>query len=84
MPHNAKHLNRLLLVSSKRITRSSRNRKTEFISAFVHYLFHHQLVKNILVVSQSHEAVNTTVERIRQRFTGYKQDVSIVRISNKA
>ena len=58
--------------------------KTEFISAFVHYLFHHQLVKNILVVSQSHEAVNTTVERIRQRFTSHKQDVSIVRISNKA
>ncbi|MFI8145043.1 AAA domain-containing protein [Acinetobacter sp. ABJ_C5_2] len=58
--------------------------KTEFISAFVHYLFHHQLVKNILVVSQSHEAVNTTVERIRKRFTGYNQDISIVRISNKA
>ncbi len=58
--------------------------KTEFISAFVHYLFHHRLVKNILVVSQSHEAVNTTVERIRQRFTSHKQDVSIVRISNKA
>ncbi|MDC4399552.1 AAA domain-containing protein [Acinetobacter baumannii] len=58
--------------------------KTEFISALVHYLFHHQLVKNILVVSQSHEAVNTTVERIRQRFTRYDQDISIVRISNKA
>ena len=58
--------------------------KTEFISAFVHYLFHHQLVKNMLVVSQSHEAVNTTVERIRKRFNSYNQDISIVRISNKA
>jgi len=58
--------------------------KTEFISAFVHYLFHRQGTKNILVVSQSHEAVNTTVERIRQRFDNNEQNLSIVRISNKA
>ena len=39
--------------------------KTEFIAAFVHFLFEKQNVKNILLVSQSHEAVNTAAERIR-------------------
>src|SRR5690606_17266685 len=39
--------------------------KTEFIAAFVHYLIEKQQTKRILLVSQSHEAVNTAAERIR-------------------
>lgn len=57
--------------------------KTEFISALVHFLFQSDQVGNVLVVSQSHEAVNTTVERIRSRFQANNQDISILRISNK-
>ena len=41
--------------------------KTEFIAAFVHhYLIEKQNTKRILLVSQSHEAVNTAAERIEK------------------
>ncbi|MFW7344285.1 AAA domain-containing protein, partial [Pollutimonas sp. H1-120] len=39
--------------------------KTEFIAAFVHYLIEKQGTERILLVSQSHEAVNTAAGRIR-------------------
>jgi tRNA A-37 threonylcarbamoyl transferase component Bud32 len=58
--------------------------KTEFISSIVHVQFQTKLVKNVLVVSQSHESVNNTVERIRNRFIQQGEDISILRISNKA
>lgn len=57
--------------------------KTEFISILAHYLYDKQNVSNILIVSQSHEAVNTSVERIRQLCTEYDTPLSIARISNK-
>lgn len=38
--------------------------KTKFIAAFVHYLFHRLGISNILLVSQSHEAVNNLGEAI--------------------
>ncbi|MEI2514368.1 AAA domain-containing protein [Acinetobacter soli] len=57
--------------------------KTEFISILAHYLYDKQNVSNILIVSQSHEAVNTSVERIRQLCTEHKTPLSIARISNK-
>ncbi|MCS6205672.1 AAA domain-containing protein [Shewanella baltica] len=57
--------------------------KTEFIAAFVHYLVEKQQVKNILLVSQSHEAVNTAAERIRKHCLTLDTPIDIVRFSNR-
>lgn len=57
--------------------------KTEFISAFVHFLFEKQNVKNILLVSQSHEAVNTASERIRRHCQRLGTPLELVRFSNR-
>ena len=57
--------------------------KTEFIAAFVHYLFDVQKVQNILLVSQSHEAVNTAAERIRKHCQRLGTDLQLVRFSNR-
>lgn len=57
--------------------------KTEFIAAFVHYLFDVQKVRNILLVSQSHEAVNTAAERIRKHCQRLETDLQLVRFSNR-
>ena len=57
--------------------------KTEFIAAFVHYLIEKQNVHNILLVSQSHEAVNTAAERIRNHCRNLGTDLEAVRFSNR-
>ncbi|PIT47024.1 AAA domain-containing protein [Snodgrassella alvi] len=57
--------------------------KTEFIAAFVHFLFTQQSVQKILLVSQSHEAVNTAAERIRKHCQRLEKNISIVRFSNR-
>ncbi len=57
--------------------------KTEFIAAFVHYLVEKQNTKRILMVSQSHEAVNTAVERIRKHCARLNTDLEVVRFSNR-
>jgi len=57
--------------------------KTEFIAAFVHYLIEKQQVNNILLVSQSHEAVNTAAERIRKHCLRLKTPLDVVRFSNR-
>lgn len=57
--------------------------KTEFIAAFVHYLFEKQNTNNILMVSQSHEAVNTAAERVRKHAIRLKTPIDIVRFSNR-
>lgn len=57
--------------------------KTEFIAAFVHYLVEKQKVKNILLVSQSHEAVNTAAERIRKHCVRLGTPLDVVRFSNR-
>ncbi len=57
--------------------------KTEFIAAFVHYLFDVQKVRSILLVSQSHEAVNTAAERIRKHCQRLGTDLQLVRFSNR-
>jgi|LSQX01.2.fsa_nt_gb serine/threonine protein kinase len=56
--------------------------KTEFISAFVHYLMTEGNAQHILLVSQSHEAVNTAVERIRKHCSRLETPIDIVRFSN--
>lgn len=57
--------------------------KTEFIAAFVHYLIEKQNVKNILLVSQSHEAVNNAAERIRKHCARLHTPLEVVRFSNR-
>ena len=56
--------------------------KTEFIAAFVHYLFEKENIKNVLLVSQSHAAVDTAAERIRKHSTRLGTPLEIVRFSN--
>ncbi len=56
--------------------------KTEFIAAFVHYLIEKQGVNNILLVSQSHEAVNTAAKRIREHCNRLDTCLEMVRFSN--
>ena len=57
--------------------------KTEFIAAFVHYLIEKQGTKRILLVSQSHEAVNTAAERIRKHCARLDTELEVVRFSNR-
>ncbi|MCU7281717.1 AAA domain-containing protein [Pseudomonas peradeniyensis] len=57
--------------------------KTEFIAAFVHYLIEKLDVKRILLVSQSHEAVNTAAGRIRKHCKRLGTDLEVVRFSNR-
>lgn len=57
--------------------------KTEFIAAFCHYLISEEGARNILLVSQSHEAVNTAAERIRAHCRRLETDLDVVRFSNR-
>lgn len=57
--------------------------KTEFIAAFVHYLVEKLGTQRILLVSQSHEAVNTAAERIRKHCNRLKTPLDVVRFSRK-
>lgn len=58
--------------------------KTEFIAAFVHYLFEKQNTQSILLVSQSHQAVNTAAERIRRHCRRLTTELDVVRFSNRS
>lgn len=57
--------------------------KTEFIAAFVHYLIEKQHAHRVLLVSQSHEAVNTAAERIRKHCARLNTQLDVVRFSNR-
>ncbi|MDO8778037.1 MAG: AAA domain-containing protein [Burkholderiaceae bacterium] len=57
--------------------------KTEFIAAFVHFLIETHTVRRILLVSQSHEAVNTAAERIRKHCGRLGTPLEVVRFSNR-
>lgn len=57
--------------------------KTEFIAAFVHYLIEKQNVQRVLLVSQSHEAVNTAADRIRSHCSRLDTRLEAVRFSNR-
>lgn len=56
--------------------------KTEFIAALIHFLFERANVNNILLVSQSHEAVNNAAERIRKHCQRLDTPLEVVRFSN--
>lgn len=49
----------------------------------MHFLVEKEQVKNILLVSQSHEAVNTAAERIRKHCARLNTPLEVVRFSNR-
>lgn len=54
--------------------------KTKFIASFVHLMLSRGLASNVLLVSQSHEAVNNAMERVVQLAGDNGMDAIMVRI----
>lgn len=54
--------------------------KTKFIASFVHLLLSRGLARNILLVSQSHEAVNNAMDKVAGSLRASSMDVSMVRV----
>ena len=54
--------------------------KTRFIGALVHYVLTHGLAKNVLVASQSHEAVNNAAEAVLNLFGKDRDTLSMIRV----
>jgi tRNA A-37 threonylcarbamoyl transferase component Bud32 len=58
--------------------------KTHFIAALAHYALTHGLARNILLASQSHEAVNNAAEAVLKLFAGEDEVPSILRVGNES
>ncbi|MES2282526.1 MAG: AAA domain-containing protein [Pseudomonadota bacterium] len=54
--------------------------KTKFIASFVHLLLSRGLASNILLVSQSHEAVNNAMDKVVSLVRGSGLDATMVRV----
>lgn len=54
--------------------------KTKFIASFVHYALTKARLRNVLVLSQSHEAVNTAAERILQVAAKLDGSIDLLRV----
>ena len=54
--------------------------KTRFIGALVHYALTHGLARNVLVSSQSHEAVNNAAEAVLNLFGTDRDRLSMIRV----
>lgn len=54
--------------------------KTKFIASFVHLLLSRGLAHNILLVSQSHEAVNNVMDKVAGSLRASSLDVPMVRV----
>lgn len=54
--------------------------KTHFIGALVHYVLTHGLARNVLVASQSHEAVNNAAEAVLSLFGPDRDVLSMIRV----
>jgi hypothetical protein len=57
--------------------------KTRFIAGLTHYALTKRLAKNVLLSSQSHEAVNTAAEAVLKLFRNSEQEASILRVAMK-
>ncbi|KSB91737.1 hypothetical protein AS593_06860 [Caulobacter vibrioides] len=57
--------------------------KTHFIAALVHYALTKGLARNILLASQSHEAVNNAGEAVLKLFADASEPPSILRVGNE-
>lgn len=58
--------------------------KTKFIASFVHLLLSRGLADNILLVSQSHEAVNNAMDKVAGSLRASSLDASMVRIGQQS
>lgn len=58
--------------------------KTLFIAALAHYALTHGIARNILLASQSHEAVNNAAEAVLRLFVGQEEQPSILRVGNES
>jgi serine/threonine protein kinase len=54
--------------------------KTRFIGALVHYVLTHGLARNVLVASQSHEAVNNAAEAVLDLFGKDRDALNMIRV----
>lgn len=57
--------------------------KTRFIAALAHYALEHGLAANVLLASQSHEAVNTAAEALLQLYRVEDKAPSLLRVGNE-
>lgn len=57
--------------------------KTKFIGALVHYALTHGLARNVLLASQSHEAVNTAAEAVLRLLGEQRDTVSLIRVGHE-
>ncbi|NGP16619.1 AAA family ATPase [Devosia chinhatensis] len=57
--------------------------KTLFIAALTHFALTRGLAKNILLASQSHEAVNNAAEAVLRLFANQDEQPSILRVGNE-
>lgn len=57
--------------------------KTHVISALVHYAIDHGIAHNVLLVSQSHEAVNNATDKVVAMFERANIEPSLVRVGMK-
>jgi serine/threonine protein kinase len=57
--------------------------KTRFIAALVHYALTQGLVRNVLLASQSHEAVNNAGEAVLSLFGAQERAPSIIRVGHE-
>lgn len=58
--------------------------KTRFIAALAHYALEHGLASNVLLASQSHEAVNTAAEALLKLYRLADEAPSLLRVGNEA
>jgi len=58
--------------------------KTRFIAALAHYALEHGLASNVLLASQSHEAVNTAAEALLQLYRSDDKAPSLLRVGTEA
>ena len=57
--------------------------KTRFIGALVHYALTHNLARNVLLASQSHEAVNNAAEAVLKLFGADRDSLSLIRVGHE-
>jgi hypothetical protein len=57
--------------------------KTRFIGALVHYALTHGLARNVLLASQSHEAVNSAGEAVLELFGDERDSLSLIRVGHE-
>ena len=58
--------------------------KTMFIGSLVHYALSEGLVKNVLIASQSHEAVNNATEAVLKLFGDERDSLSMIRVGKES